>query len=66
MTLFNNLSPPRHPSAILESITYVNYVCTRIRCFHSDQIVNNVSAYSAGDAEQDTLFTYVILSKMAL
>ncbi len=29
-TLFNNSSPLRHPGAILESITYVNNVCTWI------------------------------------
>ncbi len=32
--------------------------------FTSDQSVNNVSAYGAADTEQ--LFTYVILSEMAL
>ncbi len=40
MTLFNNSSPPRHPGAILGSITYVNNVCTHIRCLRSDQSVN--------------------------
>ncbi len=65
MTLFNNSSPPRHPGAILGSITYVNNVCTHIRCLRSDQSVNNVSTYGAADTEQHTLFTYAILSKMA-
>ncbi len=32
----------------------------------SGQSVNNVSMYGAADTEQHTLFTYVILSKMAL
>ncbi len=42
MTLFHNLSPPRH-HAILESVTYVNNICTWIRCLRSDQSVNNVT-----------------------
>ncbi len=44
-------------------------ICTRIRWLRSDQSVTNVnsiSAYSAADTEQHILFTYVILSKMAL
>ncbi len=48
MTLFNNLSPPRHPGAILESITFVNNlcnICTRIRYLRSDQSVNKVYPY---------------------
>ncbi len=56
-------------STILESITYVNNVCnicTWIHCLCSDQSVNSVSAYSAADTEQHTVFTYVILSKMTL
>ncbi len=56
-------------SAILESITYVNNICnacTRIRCLRSDQSVNSVSTYGAADAEQHTLFTYVILFKITL
>ncbi len=44
-TLFNNSSSPRHPGAILDSITYVNNVCMQIRCLRSEQSVNNVSAY---------------------
>ncbi len=31
-TSFNNLSPLRHPGAILESITYVNNVCCSVSC----------------------------------
>ncbi len=42
MTLFNNSSPY---SAILEMITYLCNVCTRICCLHFDLNVNNVSAY---------------------
>ncbi len=61
--LVSSLSPY---SSILESITYVNKtfnVCMWICCLRSDQNVNNlnnVSAYSAADTEQHTLFTYVI------
>ncbi len=55
-TLFNNLSP-RHPGAILESITYVKNVCTWIRCLRFDLNINNKSTLHM-------LFTYVILYKM--
>ncbi len=48
------------------SINNVCNVCTWIRCLRSDQSVNNVSAYGAADTEQHKLFTYVILSEMAL
>ncbi len=54
-------------SAILERITYVNNVCnvcTQIRCLRSDQSINNIAAYGAADTEQNTLFMYVMLSKM--
>ncbi len=53
-------------STILESFKYLNHVCTWIRCLHSDQTINSVSAYGTADTEQHTLFMYVILSKMAL
>ncbi len=59
-------------SAILESITYVNIVYnifTQIHCLCPDQSVNyanRVSTYCAIKTEQQTLFTYVILSKMPL
>ncbi len=41
MTLFNNLSPPRHPAAVLESITYVNNVRTVLcQLRHADTLVS--------------------------
>ncbi len=60
-TLFNNSSSPcLHPGTILDSITYVNNVCTWISCLHSDQSVNNVAAYIT----LHMTFTYAMLFKM--
>ncbi len=60
-TLFNNSCPPRHPSAILESM--------RVRCLHRlrfDLNENNVSAWRSWHRTAYAVCVQWIFSKMAL
>ncbi len=66
-TLFNNYLPPRPPDTILESITYVSNICCSVSAApYVDTLFTLWSEHERIRVHTLlTLFTYVILSKMA-